>query len=210
MTDITSNQADQAQNPLESLIKATKNLADNVGEDNEGGAPVHLWNPEFCGALNMVIKTDGSWHYNNSPIGRKELVKLFASVIKREGSEYFLVTPAEKIAITVEDAPFIAIEMHQHGSGKNQSLSFTTNVGNRVTAGKAHPLRFETQSNTETLKPYIHIRHPFDTPLEARLSRAVYYELANLSEPETIDNEPHLGVWSEGEFFPIEKLENCS
>lgn len=210
MTEHRENQENGPQNPLESLIKATKNLSENTEADNEGGAPVHLWNPEFCGALDMVIKSDGSWHYNKSPIGRKELVKLFASVIKREGDDFFLVTPVEKIAITVEDAPFIATEMHQQGNGKNQILSFTTNVGNRVTASKTHPLRFDPQPNSENLLPYIHIRHSLENALEAKLSRSVYYELANLSEPLSISGETFLGVWSAGEFFPIEKLENCN
>lgn len=184
---------------LEQLIKALKD------QPEQKAAPVHLWNPDYCGELDMVIEPDGSWHYDGTPIGREKLVRLFATVLKSEGESYFLVTPAEKIGITVKDAPFNAVAMEQKGKGENQILSFTTNVGDTVIAGKEHPLRFAKGQNSDDIKPYIMIR----AGLEARLSRPVYYELANLAlEQETTEKADNsecasIGVWSNGVFFPF-------
>ena len=173
------------------------------------GAPVHLWNPSFCGKLDLTIEEDGTWMYNKSPIGREKLVKLFASVIKREEGDYYLVTPVEKMLIEVKDVPFIVTAMETKGEGKNQIIFMTTNVGDRIEASAKNPLRFPKQANPETIKPYIKIRHEGENVLEARLSRPVYYELANHIETATIEGEDYLGVWSHGTFFKIEKAEHC-
>lgn len=148
----------------------------------------------------MIIEPDGSWHYNGTPIGREKLVKLFATVLKREGEKYYLVTPAEKIGITVRDAPFNAIAMEASGEGEGQVISFTTNVGDTVLAGPEHPLRFEVAEDGETIKPYVMIRNG----LEARLSRPVYYELANLALENDTGDDQAIGIWSGGKFFPLE------
>ena len=194
---------------LEGLIKNLhdSNLSQKVNKAS--GAPVHLWNPEFCGKLDLTIEEDGTWTYNKTPIGRKNLVKLFASVIKKEEGEYFLVTPVEKMLIEVKDVPFIVTEMEINGKGDQQVISMGTNVGDKVEASAENPLRFPKQENKETLKPYIKIRHEGENMLEARLSRPVYYDLANHIETETINGEDYLGVWSLGTFFKIEKAENC-
>lgn len=194
---------------LESLVKNLKTPGDTQNQNNASGAPVHLWNPEFCGKLDLTIEEDGTWTYNKTPIGRKNLVKLFASVIKREAGEYYLVTPVEKMLIEVKDVPFIITDMEIKDEGDGQVISMGTNVGDKVEASAENPLRFHIQENQETLKPYIKIRHEGENVLEARLSRPVYYELANHIETKTIDGEEFLGVWSHGTFFKIEKAENC-
>lgn len=189
----------QASASLSTIIKSLG------GTSNQKTAPVHLWDPPFCGDLDIIIQSDGRWDYNKTPIGRQQLVRLFASVLKREGDKYFLVTPAEKIGITVIDAPFIATEMQVHNKGHDQTLIFTTNVADTVIAGPDHNLRFALNPDGETLKPYIHIR----AGLEARLSRPLYYEMANYVESHTINGQDYLGIWSQGQFFPIETLAKC-
>lgn len=194
---------------LENLVKNIKTPIETQNQTSTSGAPVHLWNPDFCGKLDLTIEEDGNWIYNKTPIGRQNLVKLFASVIKREEGEYYLVTPVEKMLIEVKDVPFIITDMEIKQVGDDQVISMGTNVGDRVEASAENPLRFQVQENQETLKPYIKIRHEGENVLEARLSRPVYYELANNIETETIDGEKFLGVWSHGTFFKIEKAENC-
>lgn len=175
-------------------------IATLSAQPGQKAAPVHRWNPDYCGELDMVIQPDGSWHYNGTPIGREKLVRLFATVLKREGEKYYLVTPVEKIGIKVIDAPFNAIAMETSGEGEGQVLSFTTNVGDTVIAGPEHPLRFVVAEDGETIKPYIMIRNG----LEARLSRPVYYELANLALSNDTSDEGGIGIWSSGSFFPLD------
>ncbi len=189
---------EKKSNSLEGLISKIDQMPD------KGGAPVHLWNPDHCGELDMIIEENGSWIYNKTPIGRQKLVKLFSSVLKREGDQYFLVTPVEKIGIKVKDVPFIATSLDVNGSGENQQLYFTTNVGDTVIAGLDHPLTFIGQQLNETIKPYIHIRHDIADGLQARLSRPVYYQLANLAVEGEHDGKTCFGVWSEGVFFPLD------
>src|SRR5947207_14749446 len=124
----------------------------------KGPPPVHLWNPPFCGDLDMRIASDGTWFYMKTPIGRPALVKLFSSVLKREGEKYFLVTPVEKVGITVDDAPFTAVEMKQDGEGAARTLAFRTNVDEWVTCGQEHALRFEAEQETGGIKLYLHVR----------------------------------------------------
>lgn len=177
------------------------------GSDGAGGRtqspaelpPVERWNPSFCGDLDIRISADGRWHYLGTPIGREPLVRLFASVLRKdEDGRHYLVTPVEKIGITVEDAPFIAVEMHAEGTGKKRLITFRTNVGDVVTADADHPLRFVDEPQTGGLKPYLTVRGR----LEALLSRPLLYELADAFEEAPVNGRPMLGVWSGGRFFP--------
>src|SRR5262245_25111939 len=123
----------------------------------KGPPPVHLWNPPFCGDLDMRIASDGTWFYLKTPIGRAALVKLFASVLKREGDKYFLVTPVEKCGIAVDDAPFLAVELKAERADHGQVLHFRTNVDDWVACDRDHALRFEREAETGGLKPYLHV-----------------------------------------------------
>ncbi|GAA6212917.1 DUF1285 domain-containing protein [Hyphomicrobiales bacterium 4NK60-0047b] len=209
MTKHMQEQATFANGGLEQLVKNLKSTDNRDEKTKASGAPVHLWNPDYCGELDLTIEEDGSWAYNKTPIGRLKLVKLFASVVKKEEGKYYLVTPVEKMAIKVKDVPFIAIEMNISNQKQQQIISFTTNVGDQVEASAENPLRFPKQSNEETLKPYVKIRHEGENMLEAKLSRSVYYELANHIDTHTIEGTEFLGVWSHGTFFTIEKSANC-
>jgi hypothetical protein len=173
---------------------------------NEGGPglpPVHLWDPPFCGDLDMRIAADGTWFYLGTPIGRPPLVKLFASVLKREGDCYFLVTPVEKCGIRVDDAPFVAVEMQVEGTGAEPVLRFRTNVDDWVDCGPQHGLRFVTDPATEGLKPYLHVRRD----LWARVSRAVFYDLVELGEERPVDGMSMFGVASMGSFFAMARAD---
>ena len=184
--------ARDASNPLQGLKEATGRA--------KGLPPVHLWNPPFCGDLDMRIAADGTWFYMNSPIGRKPLFKLFSSVLRHdEDGKYYLVTPVEKCGIRVDDAPFLAIRMKTEGVGKSQVISFETNVDDEVVVNKEHPLRFETEAGTSGLKPYVLVR----ARLEALVSRALFYDLVAKG---TIEGE-WFGVWSSGEFFPMQRAD---
>lgn len=161
--------------------------------------------PVDCGDLPFVIRRDGTWMYCGSPIGRKELVCLFASVLKRDADGTFLLeTPAERGRIVVEDAPFVAVELDWTGDGKSQRLSFRTNVDQIVTAGPDNPIRVLHDPETAEPTPYIVIRPGAGRhAVEARINRAVYYELVALAEPEWVDGRHLLGVWSQGCFFSL-------
>ena len=161
-----------------------------------------------CGELPFLIKRDGTWLYRGSPIGRKELVCLFASVLKRESDgSFWLETPAERGQIAVEDAPFVAVELDWTGDGRHQTLSFRTNVDQVVTASKEHPIRVAHDLLTCEPTPYIRIRPGAgEWPIEARIGRAVYYELVALGVREWVGCRRMLGVWSSGVFFPLGEL----
>jgi hypothetical protein len=178
-------------------------LAAEIGSTEQRGLPpVHLWNPPFCGDLDMRIAADGTWFYMGTPIGRKRLVKLFSSVLRHdEDGKYYLVTPVEKIGITVDDAPFLAVQMAVDGSGGDQSISFRTNVDDLVQVGAGHPLRFEIEQGTGGLKPYVLVRGR----LEALVNRAVFYDLVALGVEKTVDGTAMFGVWSGGRFWPMSK-----
>jgi uncharacterized protein len=165
----------------------------------KGPAPVHLWNPPCCGDIDMRIAADGTWFYYGTPIGRPALVKLFASILKREGDKFYLVTPVEKCGIVVDDAPFTAVELQIGGGGAGQELQFRTNVDDWVTCGAGHPLRFETEAATGGLKPYVHVR----ADLWARATRAVWFELVELGEAREVDGTEMFGVVSAGEFYAM-------
>jgi hypothetical protein len=165
----------------------------------KGAPPVHLWNPPFCGNLDMRIASDGTWFYMKTPIGRPALVRLFASVLKREGDEYFLVTPVEKCGITVDDAPFLAVELKVEDAGPNRTLNFRTNVEDWVACGADHALRFEPEPRTGGLKPYLHVRRD----LWAKVTRALFYDLVELGEERDVDGQRMFGIASAGVFFPM-------
>lgn len=166
------------------------------GKDLSSG---HLWNPPFCGDLDMRIAPDGTWYYMKTPIGRPALVKLFASVLRREGDKYFLVTPVEKVGITVDDAPFMAVELRVEPGEAGQTLHFRTNVDDWVTCGPGHALRFEPESDTGGLKPYVHIRRE----LWAKVTRALFFDLVEMGEQREFEGEQMFGVCSSGEFYPM-------
>jgi hypothetical protein len=163
--------------------------------------PVERWNPPFCGDIDMRIASDGTWFYQKTPIARPALVKLFASVLKREGDRYFLVTPVEKVGIVVEDVPFLAVELAIVGPEQNvllPVLRFKTNVDDFVDAGPGHALRFETEASGG-LKPYLHVRRE----LWAKVTRALFYDLVERGEERIVDGKPMFGVVSGGEFFAM-------
>lgn len=169
-----------------------------------GAPPVERWNPEYCGELDIRIARDGTWYYMGSPIGRKPLVKLFSSVLRKDadGGTY-LVTPVEKIGITVDDAPFLAVEMAVDGDGPDQVVSFRTHVDDIVTVDKDHPLRFEAEDETGGLKPYVLVRGR----LEALVNRPVFHDLVDLGVDLDRGNGHEFGVWSSGVFFSMAKSE---
>jgi hypothetical protein len=171
-----------------------------AGAAGRGAPPVELWNPPFCGDLDMRIAADGTWYYLKTPIGRPALVKLFASVLKREGERYYLVTPVEKCGIRVEDAPFLAVELRVEKERGAQVLRFRTNVDDWVVCGDAHALRFEPQAATDGLKPYLHVRRN----LWAKVTRALFYDLVALGEEREVDGARMFGVASGGAFFAMQ------
>jgi uncharacterized protein len=156
--------------------------------------------PQMCGDIDMCISRDGTWHYMGSPIGRKPLVKLFSSVLKRdEAGDFWLVTPAEMCRITVEDAPFAAVEMTVEGRGRTQVLIFRTNVDENVTAGRDNPIRVAIDPDTGEPAPYVRVRDG----LEALITRSVFYDLVELAEMREQGGASVMGVWSNGVFFEI-------
>jgi uncharacterized protein len=182
---------------LDAIAAAAKTAA------QRGPPPVHLWNPPYCGEIDIRIAADGSWFYQKTPIGRLALVKLFASVLKREDDRYYLVTPVEKCGIVVDDVPFLAVELKvEHLSDVNPGgtiLQFRTNVDDWVDCGRDHRLRFEVEADSGGLKPYIHVRRD----LWAKVTRSLYYDLVNLGEEREVDGVNMFGVSSHGEFFPM-------
>lgn len=168
-------------------------------------SPVEDWDPPACGDIGMMIARDGRWIYRGSPILRPELVRLFASILRREADgRHVLVTPVEKVDVLVEDAPFLGVEIEPLGNGEDQTLVVRTNVDDVVRIGAEHPLRFETTADGG-LKPYVRVRGR----LEALLTRAVTYELAELvsvcgSDGNRVAGTQREGIWSEGCFFPLD------
>ena len=164
--------------------------------------------PVECGDLPFVIRRDGVWLYRGTSINRKELVCLFAGVLRRDADGiYWLRTPAERGRIVVEDAAFIAVELDWTGEGESQVLSFRTNIDQIVTAGPDRPIRVAYESGGEEPTPYITVRPgEGEHPIEARINRATYYELVALAVPGTVDGHDVLGVWSQGVFFPLGDL----
>jgi len=160
--------------------------------------PVERWNPPYCGEIDMVIRADGTWFYNGSPIGRAALVRLFASILRKDDDRYVLVTPVEKVGITVEDAPFLATDMHVEAAGEGETLVFETNVGDVTHAGPDHPLRF-AKGVHDGVKPYVHVRGG----LWARLTRSLAHDLVGIAVEREREGETWLGVASAGAFFAM-------
>ena len=175
------------------------NLLSQIPRTEKGLPPVHLWNPDFCGDIDMRIARDGTWYYLGTPIGRKPMVRLFSTIIRREGNDYFLVTPVEKVGIQVEDAPFVAVVMQVLGEGEEQVLRFTTQVEDVCEAGPEHPLRVVIDPVTEEPAPYVHVR----ANLEALIHRNVFYQLVELAVVRQLEGQDWLGVWSGGAFFRL-------
>ena len=166
-----------------------------AAEAQRGLPPVHLWNPAQCGEIDIRILRGGVWLHEGAPILRESLVRLFSTVLRKDPDGYHLVTPAEKLRIQVEDAPFVAVRVDIEG----EALTFTTNVGDKVTAGPDHPLRIEADPLTGEPAPYLHVR----AGLEARLSRPVFYELAAMAERRETPAGTQFGVASLGAWFPL-------
>jgi hypothetical protein len=175
---------------------SAESIAASARAAQKGGLPpVHLWNPPHCGDIDMRIARDGTWFYLGTPIGRPELVRLFSTILRKDGDDYVLVTPVEKVGITVDDAPFVAVDFNRQGDG----LVFETNVGDKMTAGPDHPIRVERDPETGEPSPYILVR----ANLEALIDRKSFYRLVEIGEHADYDGESWFGLWSLGEFFPI-------
>ena len=176
-----------AESLLATVTKAAK----------KGPPPVHLWNPPFCGDIDMRIARDGTWFYLGTPIGRAPMVKLFSSILKREGDAYFLVTPGEKVGIKVDDAPLLAVDVTATGAGQDQVLRFVTKTEDEVEADAEHPITV-TLINGEPA-PYIHVR----AGLSALIDRKSFYRLIELGCHEVRDGQSWFGLWSHGQFFKV-------
>ncbi|MCC5985967.1 MAG: DUF1285 domain-containing protein [Rhodobacteraceae bacterium] len=185
----------QIVTPSAESIAATAKAAAKSGKL----PPVHLWNPPFCGDLDMRIARDGTWFYLGTPIGRPALVRLFSTILRRDGDDYFLVTPVEKVGITVEDAPFVAVDFEAEGNGAGQSLTFSTNVGDTVTAGPDNPIRVIRDPETGEPSPYVLVR----ANLEALIDRKSFYRLVDIGAHAEHAGESWFGLWSGGRFFPV-------
>ena len=188
---------------LEGLTVAAEEAA-SVKRAGRGLPPVHLWNPPFCGDLDMRIASDGTWFYQGTPIGRPALVRLFSTILKREDGKHFLVTPVEKVGIRVDDAPFLAVEMQKQDEADGRTLRFRTNVDDWVDCDAAHGLRFEAAADGG-LTPYLHVR----ADLWAKVTRALYYDLVDMGEERVVDGRAMFGVASAGEFFAMADAEQA-
>lgn len=173
-----------------------------TGRDRPDNAPDFTQLPS-CGDFDMRIASDGTWFYRGSPIGRKPLVKLFSTVLRRENGEFWLVTPVERGRILVDDAPFVAVEVDAAGKGRDSRLTFRTNVDDIVTLDAAHPIRVDHDPASGEPRPYITVRDG----LEARILRPVYYHLVEMGEFAEVDGAEQLGVWSCGRFFPLGRID---
>ncbi|MFQ5623428.1 MAG: DUF1285 domain-containing protein [Paracoccaceae bacterium] len=190
-----NDQTDKFVTPgAESIAEAVRSAS-----PKKGLPPVHMWNPPYCGDLDIRIARDGTWYYLGTPIGRKPLVRLFSSVIRKDGDRYFLVTPVEKVGITVDDAPFVAVDFTVENPGPDQRIKFMTQVGDEAEAGPDHPIRVARAPDTGEPSPYILIR----SDLEALIDRKSFYRLVELGVTEPFDGADWFGVRSGGRFFPF-------
>jgi hypothetical protein len=176
-------------------------LASLLRESAAGRAlpPVEKWNPAHCGEIDIRIARDGTWFHQGAPFTRPALVRLFSTVLRKDPDGFHLVTPGEKMRIRVDDAPFMAVLLRVEGAGRDQHLIFTTNVGDETVAGAANPIRVETDAGSGEPAPYVHVRRG----LEAKISRAVFLQLADLAVAGEGEHAGMLGVWSEDMFFPL-------
>lgn len=160
--------------------------------------------PQLCGDFDMRIARDGTWYHEGCPVGRLELVKLFATVLRKdEAGDYWLQTPVEKARIKVDDAPFVAVELTRDGEGKDQILGLRTNLDETFTVDDDHPIFVEFDAKTGEPSPYVRVRDNLD----ALIARPVFYEMVDIAGEETINGETLFGLWSNGSFFELGKLE---
>lgn len=179
----------KTRDPMQSLLDAAR-------EAGEGLPPVEKWHPEYCGEMDMVIKRDGSWWHEGTRITRDRLVRLFSTILRKDDDGiHYLVTPVEKIGIEVEVAPFIATRVDIVGEGEDQSLVFTTNMGDLAEAGPEHPVTVHVDAETGEPTPLVRVRGRLD----ALMARPVFYELAEVA----VERDGVMGVWSGGEFYPL-------
>ncbi|MDG2530503.1 DUF1285 domain-containing protein [Caulobacter endophyticus] len=181
--------SDTARTGLDGVAKAAQ------AAGGKGLPPVHLWNPPHCGDIDIRIARDGVWFHEGTPIGREALVRLFSTILRRDPDGFHLVTPVEKMKITVEDAPFIAVRVDRDG----EALRFRTNVGDEVEAGPDHAIRVEEDPATGEPRPYLHVRRG----LEALIARPVFYELVEMASERDTDQGRRFGVASNGAWFPV-------
>ncbi len=181
----------------QNIVKPTAEglAASAMSAKTRGLPPVHDWNPPDCGDLDIRIARDGTWFYLGTPIGRPELVKLFSTILRKDGDRFVLVTPVEKVGITVDDAPFVAVDFEVSGEGADQSLTFETGLGDKAVAGPDHPIRVERDPETGEPSPYVLIRDR----LEALIDRKSFYRLVDIGA----HHEGSFGLWSKNQFFPI-------
>lgn len=183
-----------AKRGLEGIIATVKQAP------GRGLPPVHLWHPEHCGTIDIVIKANGLWFHEGTPIGREALVRLFSTVLRKDPDGYVLVTPVEKLTITVEDAPFVAVRVDRAG----RALIFTTNVGDQVEAGPDNPIRVQMDAVTGEPRPYVHVRRG----LEALIARPVFYELAEMAQRRETPDGSRMSVASNGAWFAVGPVES--
>jgi len=184
-----------AKGRLESVAAAAKTQA-----PGRGLPPVHLWNPSRCGDIDIVIRSNGHWVHEGAPIGREALVRLFSTILRKDPDGFHLVTPVEKMRITVEDAPFIAVRVDQVRDAEGRPvLRFLTNVGDEVDAGPDNPIRVEIDPETGEPRPYVHVRRG----LEALIARPVFYEMVELAQERDLADGATLCVQSGGAWFPV-------
>lgn len=174
-------------------------MASVTSATKKGPPPLHLWNPPFCGDIDMRIARDGTWFYLGTPMGRMPMVRLFSSILKLENGKYYLVTPVEKVGIKVDDAPFVAVDFEISGEGAAQMVTFTTHVGDTATAGPDHPIRVERDAMTGEPSPYVMIR----AGLEALIDRKSFYRLVEICVHTRHAGADWFGLWSGGQFFPM-------
>ena len=185
--------AEAVSGGLEKVTQAAKQAP------GRGLPPVHLWNPAHCGEIDIVIKRNGLWFHEGTPIGREALVRLFSTVLRKDEDGIYLVTPVEKMKITVEDAPFVAVRVDQaKNEAGGEALKFLTNVGDVVEAGPDNQIRVEMDPNGEP-HPYLHVRRGLD----ALIARPVFYELVEMAQERETADGPQLGVSSNGAWFPV-------
>jgi hypothetical protein len=171
----------------------------SIKQAESSGHAKKNWQPEHVGEIDIHIKADGQWFHEGRPFQRIALVKLFASVLRREGDIHYLVTPGEKLAIQVDDAPFVATTMEWMEGSDHQALTFTTTLGDSIVADEQHPIRVETDSVTQLPRPYIHFRNG----LEALISRSAFFDLASMAQAVECEGVTHLIVQSMGAEFSL-------
>jgi hypothetical protein len=187
--------------PFSALMKSLKEDAGT--EENRALPPVHLWNPEHCGDIRMEIRKDGSWWHEGTRITREKLVRLFSTILRKDDDGIYLVTPHEKVIVHVEDAPFIAVRIEKSGSGEDQKLIVTTNVGDVFVVDEDHPIRVQTDPKTQEPAPYVEVRNG----LEAKIGRNPFYNLVEWAETDTSTNRHTVTVTSSGVTFELGTLD---